>query len=300
MFRNAVRAVSAAGLVSAALLGAASGVSVAEGASPAPGGRPSPAVRLQYHVAQNLALEAGDAIWFSLDGMPPGWDKVEVTSPALHEPIPLTPLKKGSTQSVQVDAPGTDHRVRSGLRAGTYPVTATSHGRTIATAQLKVTAENSAQIYRFVIGPRDASPGRGTPASLRPGSDVRVVLTDLRAAPGEDSLTVTSPIFKGPLRIKTDSADDPGCKCDDPGTVYAGHGQLRGDVPNGRYTVTVVSHHGQQTTKQHVTIAGQPVADGGGPSWAVTGGVAATGLALASGGAFAVRRRRSRKVARST
>ncbi|MER6737239.1 hypothetical protein [Streptomyces puniciscabiei] len=132
------------------------------------------------------------------------------------------------------------------------------------------------------------------PAPPPPGSDVRVVLTDLRAAPGEDSLTVTSPVFKGPLTIKTDSPDDPGCTCDDGGTVYAGHGQLRGDVPGGRYTVTVVSHHGQQTTKQHVTkqhvtIAGQPVADGGDPSWAVTGGVAATGLALASGGAFAVR-----------
>ncbi|MEU1012547.1 hypothetical protein [Streptomyces sp. NPDC005890] len=61
----------------------------------------------------------------------------------------------------------------------------------------------------------------------------------------------------------------------------------------------MVSHHGQQTTKQHVTIAGQPVADGSAPSWAVTGGIAATGLALASGGALAVRRRRSRKAARS-
>ncbi|WP_330343050.1 hypothetical protein [Streptomyces sp. NBC_00557] len=250
-------------------------------------------------MAQNLPLEAGDDISFSLEGMPPGWDRVEVTSPALQEPIPLTPLKKGSTQSVQVDAPGTDHRVRSGLRAGTYPVTATSHGRTIATAQLKVLAENAAQIYRLVIGPRNASPGSGTPASLRPGSEVRVVLTDLRAAPGEDSLTATSPIFKGPLTIRTGSPDDPGCKCDDPGTVYAGHGQLRRDVSDGRYTVTVVSHHGQQTTKQHVTIAGQPVADGSGPSWAVAGGVAAAGLALASGGALAVRRRRSRKAAPS-
>ncbi|WP_243769037.1 hypothetical protein [Streptomyces cyanogenus] len=245
-------------------------------------------------MAQNLALEAGDDISFSLEGMPPGWDKVEVTSPALQEPITLVPLKKGSTQSLQVDAPGTDHRVRSGLRAGTYPVTATSHGRTVATTQLKILAENSAQIYRFVIGPRNAPPGSDTPASLRPGSDVRVVLNDLRAAPGEDSLTVTSPVFRGPLTIKTDSPDNPGCKCDDPGTVYAGYGELRGDVPNGRYTVTVVSHHGQQTTKQHVTIAGPPVRDGG-SSWAVAGGVTAAGLALAAGGVFTVRRHRSRK-----
>ncbi|MEU6587714.1 hypothetical protein ABZ923_00490 [Streptomyces sp. NPDC046881] len=288
MFRNAVRAVGVAGLAVVPLLGGAAGVSAAEGASPSPG------VRLEYHVAQNLAPEAGDDVWFSLEGMRPGWDEAEVTSPALQEPITLTPLKKGSTQSVQVDPEGSQHRIRSGLRPGTYPVTATSHGRIVATATLKVAAENSAQIDRFVIGPRDAFPGSGTPASLRPGSDVRVVLTDLRAAPGENSLTVTSPVFKGPLIIKTNSPDNPGCKCDDAGTVYAGHARLRGDVPEGRYTVTVVSHHGQHTTTQHVTIAGRPVNDGG-SSWAVAGGVAAAGLALACGGVFTVRRQRSRK-----
>ncbi|MFS4091495.1 hypothetical protein [Streptomyces sp. AF1A] len=284
---------SVAGLAVMPTLGGAAGASAAESASP------PPAVRLEYHVAQNFVPEAGDAIWFSLDGMPPGWDKVEVTSPALQEPIILTPLKKGSRQSAQVDAEGSEHRIRAGLRSGAYPVTATSHGRVVATATLKVAAENSAQIDRFVISPRNAVPGSGTPASLRPGSDVRVVLTDLRAAPGENSLTVTSPIFKGPLTIRTNSPDNPGCKCDDDGTVYAGHARLRGDVSGGRYTVTVVSHHGQHTTKQHVTIAGRPVADSDGPSWAVTGGVAAAALVLASGGVFTVRRRRSRRAARS-
>ncbi|MFJ7904455.1 hypothetical protein ACIQ6V_28895 [Streptomyces sp. NPDC096198] len=243
---------------------------------------------------QGTTLEAGDALWFSVEGMPAGWDKVEVASPALQEPITLTPVKEGSTQSAQVDGPGTEHRVRSRLRPGTYPVTATSHGRTVATAQLKVAAKDSAQIGRFVIAPRSAFRGSDKPASLRPGSDVRVVLTDLRAAPGEDSLTVTSPILKGPLTIMTASPDDPGCKCDDGGTVYAGHARLRDDVPDGRYTVTVVSHQGQQTTRQHVTVVGQPVTDDH-PSWAVTGGVVAVGLALASGGVFAVRRRRSQK-----
>ncbi|MEU6773290.1 hypothetical protein [Streptomyces sp. NPDC046759] len=293
MFRKAVGAVGVVGLAVVPLLGGAAGAS-AESASPAPGAGPSPGVRLAYHVAQGSALEAGDALWFSLEGMPPGWDKAEVTSPALQEPITLTPVQKGTTQSVQVDGEGTQHRIRSGLRPGTYPATATSHGRTVATARLEVAAENSARIDRFVIGPRDALPGSGTPASLRPGSDVRVVLTDLRPAPGENSLTVTSPVFGGPLTIRTDSPDNPGCTCDDDGTVYAGHARLRGDVRDGRYTVTVVSHHGQRTTKQHVTIAGRTVTDGG-PSWAVTGGVAAAGLALASGGVFTVRRRRSRR-----
>ncbi|HEY8982522.1 MAG TPA: hypothetical protein VIU15_23400 [Streptomyces sp.] len=299
MFRNAVRAVGVAGLAVAPLLGGAAGVWAAGGASPTSEGSPSPGVRLEYYAPLHLPLESGDDISFNLVGMPPGWDKAEVTSPALQEPIPLIPLKKGSTQSVQIFTPETPQRVRSGLRAGTYPVTVTSHGRVVATTQLKVLAEHTALIYRFVITPRNAPPGSGTPASLRAGSDVRVSLTDMRALDEENSLTVTSPVFKGPVTIKTGSPDDPGCKCDDVGTVYAGHGEVRGDIPSGRYTVTVVSHHGQKTTKQQVTIVGGPDADGGGPSWAVTGGVAVAGLALASGGVFAVRRRRSRTAAPS-
>ncbi len=79
---------------------------------------------------------------------------------------------------------------------------------------------------------------------------------------------------------------------DDAVTARAGHARLRGDVVDGRYTVTVVSRHGQQTTTQHVTIAGQPV-ENGGLAWAVTGDAAATGLAPASCRAFTVPCRRS-------
>ncbi len=290
MFRNAVRAVGAAGLVSAALLGgAASGASAAE-AGPARDGDASAAVRLTYFTPQNRILEAGDPVAFSVRGMRPGWDEVEVTSPALREPITLVPVEKGSAQAAQV---GSDHHVRSGLRAGTYPVTATSHGRVVATARMKVAAEGTGEIHRFVIGPADAFPGGDTPASLRPGSDVRLVLTDLRADDGEQSLTVTSPLFDAPVTIRTHSADDPGCKCDDGGTVYAGHARLRADVPEGRYTLTVVSHHGRQTTRQHVTVVGDPVADS--PSPAVVGAVAAGGAALVMGGGAFLLRRRARR-----
>ncbi|WP_327320289.1 hypothetical protein [Streptomyces sp. NBC_01235] len=285
--RNAVRAICV-GLVVLPLLGTVAGAS-AEVASPKPAGSPSATVRLEYYVPQGRILEAGDALWFSIQGMPSGWDTAKVTSPALEGPIILAPVKKGATQSVQVDQAGTEHRIRSGLPAGTYPVTATSHGRTVATARLKVAAEGSAEISRFVIGPRDAFPSSDTPARVRPGSEVRVVLTDLRAAPKEESLTVTSPIFNGSLTIETGSLDDPGCKCDDGGTVYAGHTRLRDDVPKGRYTLTVVSHHGQQTAKQHVTVAGEPVAHG--PSWSITAAAAAGGLALTIGAALVVRRR---------
>ncbi|MCF3131141.1 hypothetical protein IPZ69_12330 [Streptomyces olivochromogenes] len=285
-----------AGLVAVSSAGAAAGAS-AEGASPAASSSPSASVRLTYVVPQGLRLEAGDALWFDIQGMPPGWDAVTVTSPALVEPITLTPVKKGATQSVQVDRPGTRHRIRSGLRAGTYPVTATSHGRTVATARLKVAAEGSAEIGRFVISPRDALPGSDGSARVRPGSEVRVVLTDLQAAPNEHSLTVTSPIFKSPLTIRTGSADDPGCKCDDGATIYAGHTRVRDDVPNGRYKLTVVSHSGQQTTTRRVTVAGKPVAHG--PSWVTSGAVAAAGVALVAGAGIALRRRRTRKAAAS-
>ena len=254
---------------------------------PASSASPSAAVRLEYHVAGGRLLAEGDPLWFSIEGMAPGWDRVKVASPALQEPIFLAPVKKGARQSMELDEVAAP-RIRPGLPAGTYPVKATSHGRTVATMSLRVAAKDAAEIYRFVIGPTKAFPGSDTPAPVRPGSDVRVVLTDLRPA-SEDSLTVRSPIFDGTVTIRTDSADDPGCKCDDPGTVYAGHARVREDVPEGRYTLTVVSHHGRQTTKQHVTVAGAPVDHG--PSWTVTGAVAAAGAALAAGGVIAVRRR---------
>ncbi|WP_316750025.1 hypothetical protein [Streptomyces herbicida] len=260
---------------------------MADGGGPALSGSPSAAVRLEYHVPGGRLLAAGESLWFSIEGMAPGWDRVKVASPALQKPIFLAPVKKGARESMELDEVA-EPRIRPGLRAGTYPVTATSHGRTVATASLQVAAQDGAEVYRFVIGPTDAFPGSDTSAPVRPGSDVRVVLTDLRPA-SEDSLTVRSPIFSGPVTIETDSADDPGCKCDDGGTVYAGHARVRESVPEGRYTLTVVSHHGRQTTKQHVTVAGTPVDLG--PSWMVTGAVAAGGTALAAGRVIAVRRR---------
>ncbi len=279
MSRNAVRALSVAALVVMPSLGTPAGAA-AYGASPAPSGSPSAGIRLEYHVMGSLV--SGDSEpEFRVEGMAPGWDTVEVTSPALDKPIILVPLKKGARESRVLGWAG----IRSGLRAGTYPFTATSHGRTVATVNLKVAAEGPAEIRRFVIGPQKAV--SNAPAPIRPGTDVRVILTVQGPALG-DSLTVRSPIFSDPMTITTNSADDPGCKCDDGGTVYAGHARVREDVPEGRYTLTVVSHHGKQIPKQHVTIAGAPIEHG--PSWIVPGAIAA-GAALAVGGVITVRRR---------
>lgn len=288
LFHSPLRVITVVGLVLTPLPGVPATPS-AEEAHPAVTGSPSAGARLEYFVSQGRSLEAGDTLWFGIEGMPAGWDVVTVTSPALVEPITLKPWRQGARQSVQVDGPRSRHRIRSGLHAGTYPATATSHGRTVATARLKVTAEGSAEIGRFVIGPEDAFPGSGSPADVRPGSEVRVVLTDLRPAPDENSLTVTSPIFNGPLTIRTGSADDPGCKCDDGSTLYAGHTRVRDDMHKGRYTLTVVSHHGRQTTRQRVTVTGKPVAHD--RPWMLAGSVAAAGMALAAGGGIALRRR---------
>ncbi|MCZ1012759.1 hypothetical protein [Streptomyces noursei] len=219
---------------------------------------------------------------FRVEGMAPGWDRVEVTSPALDKPVILVPLKKGARESSGLEW----SMIRSGLRAGTYPFTATSHNRTVATLSLKVAAEGPAEIRRFVIGPQKAF--SDAPAPIRPGVDVRVIVTVEGTALG-DSLTVRSPVFSDPMTITTNSADDPGCKCDDGGgVVYAGHTRMREDVPEGRYTLTAVSDHGKRIAEQYVTIAGAPVEHG--PSWMVLGAVAA-GVALAVGGVIAVRRR---------
>ncbi|MFF8989028.1 hypothetical protein ACF09H_03455 [Streptomyces sp. NPDC014983] len=261
---------------------------MAHGAGRASSGSPAPGVRLEYHVPGGRLLTAGDPLWFSIDGMAPGWDRVTVASLALEKPVFLVPVRKGARQSTELDEIAAP-LVRPGLRAGTYPVTATSHGRTVATARLRVAAADAAEISRFVIGPTNRLPGGDTPAPVRPGSDVRLVLVDLRPA-SEDSLTVRSPIFAGPVTIRTGSADDPGCKCDDPGTVYAGHARVRGDVPAGRYPLTAVSHHGRQTTERHVTVVGAPAGHGGGHGPAI-GAAATAGAVLVAGAVVAVRRR---------
>lgn len=282
MFRNAVRALSVAALVAVPSLGTAAGAA-AYGVSPAPSGSPSAGIRLEYDLpVSGLLASGGLGPDFRVEGMAPGWDKVEVTSPALDKPVILVPLKKGARESSGLEW----SMIRSGLRAGTYPFTATSHGRTVATVSVKVAAEGPVGIRRFVIGPQKAF--SDAPAPKRPGTDVRVILTVEGPAWG-DSLTVRSPVFSDPLTLTTNSADDPGCKCDDGGgTVYAGHTRVREDVPEGRYTLTAVSDHGKRIAEQYVTIAGAPVEHG--PSWMVPGAVAA-GAALAVGGVIAVRRR---------
>ncbi|WP_239010134.1 hypothetical protein [Streptomyces sp. 769] len=263
--------------------------------SAAPGAAAAGGPHLLYAGAvPGARIEVNGPVAFDIVGMPAGTDEVTVTSPALVEPVPLTPLRKGSVEFVQTDAPGTRHRIRGDIAPGTYPATATSHGRTVATARIPVVAEGSAMIGRFVIG--DAKrplPAEGDRSAVRPGSDVIVVLTDGQPAAGETSLTVKSPLFDGPLTLRK-GEDDPGCKCDDGSTLYGGHTTVRDDIPAGRYPMTAVSHHGQETTTRQVTVAGPPVPHSRLP-WLIGGGAAVALMVLAS---VAVRRgRRKRRAA---
>lgn len=141
-------------------------------------------------------------------------------------------------------------------------MTATSDGRTVVTAQLTVIPEAPASISRFVVSPKGGTLGGGesTPeVTVRPGSEIVVLLADGNPGRNEDALTVKSKAFEGPLTIRTESADDPGCKCDDGSIVYAGHTTLRDDVPAGTYSLKVVSHHGKKTSTTQLVVTGEPV-----------------------------------------
>ncbi|MEU9008932.1 hypothetical protein AB0D12_03935 [Streptomyces sp. NPDC048479] len=89
------------------------------------------------------------------------------------------------------------------------------------------------------------------------------------------------------MTIRTESPDNPYCKCDDGSTVYAGHTTLRDGIPGGTYSLTVVSHHGEKTSKAQLVVAGEPVTHY--RLWLIG---AAVVLASAGAGGLVVRRRR--------
>ncbi|MER5732772.1 hypothetical protein ABT084_31330 [Streptomyces sp. NPDC002138] len=286
---RAARAVCATGLVLLATVGpvgpaAASPVpSPASSSSSSSSSPSSPAAdagpRLGFS-GPFAQIETGGQIWIGLEGMPEGWKEAVVSSPALAEPVPFVPEPGGQPGTGRAADPAHTYRVRADIAPGSYPVTASSEGRTVATAQLQVVAAGAADITRFAFGPREEFLGGDVSNPVRPGAEALVVLTDYRPADGEKTVVVTSPVFDGPVTLRQDSPDDPGCKCDDGGTVYAGHARVRSGVAAGTYTMTAVSHRGKETTTRRVTIAGDPVADT--KPWLIGGVAAAALLGLAA------------------
>ncbi|WP_053730127.1 hypothetical protein [Streptomyces sp. WM6378] len=152
----------------------------------------------------------------------------------------------------------------------------TRDGHTLASARPTATPRAPAAIARFVAGPRSGNLGRAdsTPrVTVRPGSQIVVLLADRSPDPDEDTLTVRSRAFEAPMTITTeDEEDDPGCKCDDGATVYSGHTAVRGDLPAGTYPLTVVSHGGHHTSTARLRVGDKSLGRHG--SWLISGGVA--------------------------
>ncbi|MFD7028733.1 hypothetical protein ACFWAR_11940 [Streptomyces sp. NPDC059917] len=253
-------------------------------ATTAPGASATPAGPRLGFSGPFQFVETGGPIWIGVAGMPEGWTEAVVSSPALAEPVPLVPEPPGLPGGEPGNGRPADqahtYLVRADIAPGTYTVTLTSGGRTVVTAPLTVVAQGSAYITRFVLGPREEFLGGDASVAVRPGAEAVVVLTDYRPADGENSLLVKSPVFERPLKIVRNGPDDPGCKCDDGGTVFSGHARVRHGVRPGTYDMTVVSHRGKETTTRRVTIAGEPVTDP--KPWLIGGGAAAGLLALAA------------------
>lgn len=57
--------------------------------------------------------EVGSFVGVGIAGMPAGWSQVTVTSPALAEPVRLTPVEKGAPDSALLQQSGQGYRIRS-------------------------------------------------------------------------------------------------------------------------------------------------------------------------------------------
>ncbi|MFI9722388.1 hypothetical protein ACIHFE_22470 [Streptomyces sp. NPDC052396] len=230
----------------------------------------------------NAGAPAGGSIGLRVLGMPSPWDEVTVTSPALQRTARLTPKSAGSPDSTEVYGPEQMQRLRADLRPGSYRLTAASHGRTVAVTDLTVTAQAKARINSFEAWPK----------AKHPGSRVTLCLIDEQAAPDEKSLTATSPAFDGPVKLTADSADDNACQsADGSDTLYSGHATVASGLAADTYPVTVVSHHGGNTSTQKITVTRDAAKSSDDwPLWATAGGAAS--LALVAVLVITVRRRR--------
>lgn len=274
-------AVAVLPLVDPAPAVAADAVPVARTAVAGPS--PSSGPRLVFRGDGQQPVEQGDEFRITVLDMPAGWDEVSVASAALVEPVRLVPRSEGATDS-DPDRYQAGATVRMDVDPGTYSLVATSHGRVVTSAELKVSPYGPARIGRF--GVWQETTVLGDP--VRPGSRVNVLLGDAHPLPGEDVLVAKSPAFTRDVKIRRDGPEDPACKCDDGSTLFTGHTTLRDDLPVGTYPLTVASHDGRETHTTRITVAGEPVTPS--RSWALWGVPAV--LAVLCGAGIALRLRR--------
>ncbi len=243
--------------------------------------------------------------------MPPGWDKATI------EARPVNPNDHLSAFFPNYEVAPRDNKATESANEyghyttdypGRYVVVAVYHGRDIASTEVTVAeVPNYRYVRRFDIYPRYARNPVGSAERshwVRPGAQAAVSLAVHDDEAG--ILHAESPAFEHPLTLRMGTSDDPDLREDAENGpyVYAGHIQLRRNLPEGVYPVTVPSHGGRHSVTQNLIVSAEaedppPLAsDSSKPSlsswyapwlW--------TGLAVVSGGlvAAAIRAARARR-----
>ncbi|MFI9724382.1 hypothetical protein ACIHFE_32900 [Streptomyces sp. NPDC052396] len=264
MHRPARLPAFAAAVASALLLSLAP--AHAETPSPSATGSPTAPSRPRLEVFGlgphgHTPVRAGRLAAVHLSGMPPGWDNATIEArpadPNDHLSYPFR------YEVAPHDSQGTESADEYGHYTtdspGRYVVAAIYHGREIASAEMAVEdAPYSSYVRRFDIYPRYASnpiDPAGQAHRVLPGAQVAISLAV--DDDGAGTLQAQSPAFEHSLALRMHTSDDPDLRQDaeDGPYVYAGHVQLRPNLPEGVYPVTVSSHGGRQSVTQNLIVS---------------------------------------------
>ncbi|MEV5510747.1 hypothetical protein [Streptomyces orinoci] len=239
----------------------------AETPSPSTSASPTAPVRPRLEVFGlgphgHTPVRAGGIAAVHLSGMPPGWDKAKIRArPAdpndqlsylFPNVVEVTPRDDRATES------GDEYGHYTTGYPGRYVVTAYYHEREIASTEVTVNkAPYSGYVHRFDVYPRYSDPIDPVVQAhrVRPGAQAAVSMAVDKDEPG--TLQAKSPAFEHPLVLRMHTDDDPGLRQDEENGpyVYAGHVQLRRDLPEGVYPVTVSSHRGRQSVTQNLIVS---------------------------------------------
>ncbi|MFI9720766.1 hypothetical protein ACIHFE_14080 [Streptomyces sp. NPDC052396] len=256
-------------------------------------------------------VQAGGIAAVHLSGMPPGWDKATIEARPADPNDHLSyffPNYEVVPRDSQTTESANDYGHYTTDYPGRYVVVAIYHGRDIASTEVTVKGRPySSYVRRFDIYPRytrDPVDSVEKAHWVRPGAQAAVSLAVRNDEAG--TLQARSPAFEHPLALRMHTSDDPDLREDAENGphVYAGHIQLRQNLPEGVYPVTVSSHGGRQSVTQNLIVSAKaedppPSSSGSSEpsasSWYVPW--LWTGLAVVSAGlvAAAIRAARARR-----
>ncbi|MGA5134573.1 hypothetical protein QZH56_22580 [Streptomyces olivoreticuli] len=254
-----------------------------------------PARRPQFTVtAPDEVMRPGERLWMAYDDLFPGetGTSFEARSPAFPEPVRLAHDPAGTDwNNPRLFSGGLD--LPASVKDGTYKVTLTGPGgRTVEEKPLVIRAARPGD--RDYVG-RARGPAffdtsaRSGPERARthghtvpPGGTVNVLWRDGAPDPGEeDRLTATSPAFEHPVPLRRDESK----AGDGDSPRYYGPAHIRRGLGEGRYPVTVVSHHGRVRKIGQLVVTGAEASAKASGSALVTTvvGVGLAGLATLTG-----------------